>query len=243
MAIQEIAHAPGPGTSCEFQEALRSAVLGSHDLIGEMLDIADTRRECGKEPRLARQLTDTFMATTCRHLAAVNDALLPEARRRLDGGRQIVTAYGLHTRELERTLRSMKACLYGDANASRLRCSELWQRLRKLLVEHEVQENAIVERLTETLSEPEMGALAAKMHRIEERSPTRPHPYSPRAGFAGRVSHRVWSVVDGFFDQAEGRVIPYQAPTPHPHSDSRLTRYMLGTPRFADPRRSERRAS
>ena len=57
------------------------------------------------------------------------------------------------------------------------------------------------------------------------------------------MSKRVWSVVDGFFDQAEGRVIPHQPPTRHPSSDSHLTRYVLGSPRFADPRREERRAS
>ena len=61
-----------------------------------------------------------------------------------------------------------------------------------------------------------MNDLAAKFQAIERRSPTRPHPFSPHAGFAGRMSKRLWSVVDGFFDQAEGRVIPYQQPTPHP---------------------------
>jgi hypothetical protein len=242
MAIQEIAHVTGPDTG-ESQEALRAAVLGSHDLMSEMLEAAATPRACGTEPRRARQLADTFLVTACRHLAAVDDALLPVVRRRLEGGRQMVTAYVLHTRQVERTLRSVKACLYGDANASKLKCSDLWQRLRRLLAEHDVQERAIVEQLTETLSEREMNHLAAKFQRIEQRSPTRPHPFSPHAGFAGRVSKRVWSVVDGFFDQAEGRVIPYQAPRPHPSSDSLLTGYVLGTPRFADPRRSEPRAS
>src|SRR5262245_30209769 len=243
MAIQEFVNVPGADASRTSHEALRDAVLGSHDLMAEMLDAAAAPRECGKEPRRARQLADTFLVTACRHLAAVDDALLPVARRRLVGGRQMVTAYVLHTRQIERTLRSVKACLYGDANASKLKCSELWQRLRRLLTEHDVQERAIVEQLIETLSEREMNDLAAKFLRIERRSPTRPHPFSPHAGFAGRMSKRVWSVVDGFFDQAEGRVIPYQPRTPHPSSDSLLTRYALGTPRFADPRRSERRAS
>jgi hypothetical protein len=243
MTIQEFVHVPGPDTGDETREALRDAVLGSHDVMSEMLEAAAAPRVCDKEPRRARQLADTFLVTACRHLAAVDDALLPVVRRRLDGGRQMVTAYVLHTRQVERTLRSVKACLYGDANASKLRCSELWQRLRRLLEEHDVQERAIVEQLTETLSEQEMNNLAAKFLRIERRSPTRPHPFSPHAGFAGRVSKRVWSVVDGFFDQAEGRVIPYQPPTPHPSSDSLLTRYVLGTPGFDDPRRAERRAS
>jgi len=243
MTIQEIVNVPGSDTGHESHEALRHAVLGSHDVMSEMLEAAATPRACGKEPRRARQLADTFLVTACRHLAAVDDALLPVARRRLDGGRQMVTAYVLHTRQIERTLRSVKACLYGDANASKLKCSELWQRLRRLLDEHDIQERAIVDQLIQTLSEREMNDLATKFLRIERRSPTRPHPFSPHAGFAGRMSKRVWSVVDGFFDQAEGRVIPYPQPTRHPSSDSLLTGYVLGTPRFADPRRAERRAS
>jgi hypothetical protein len=243
MTMQDTTHAPDVRTGCIAHEALRSAVLGPHELVAEMLDHAAARRDCAKEPRRARELADTFTAATCRHLAAVDDALLPVARRHLEGGRQTVTAYVLHSRELERTLRAMKARLYGDARAGRVQCSELWMRMRSLLVEHEIQENAIVDRLTDTLSERDMLALADRLCRTERRSPTRPHPHSPHAGLAGRVSHRVWSVFDGFWDNAEGRVIPHQAPPPHPRSDSLLTRYMLGAPRFDDPRRVEPRAS
>ena len=240
MTMQEMSTAPDIRSGCETHEALRSAALGPHELIGEMLDAAATHRASGNEPRRARQLADTFMATTCRHLAAVDDALLPVSKRRLDGGRQMVTAYLLHSRELERTLHALKARCYGDAHASRLTCSELWQRLRLLLAEHEVQENAMVGRLSDTLEVHELTALAERIQRVEGRSPTRPHPYSPHTGLAGRVSHRVWSVFDGFWDNAEGRVIPHQRPPRHPRSDSLLTRYMMGVPRFDDPRRAQR---
>lgn len=243
MTMQHTSHVPETATGCASHELLRSAAVGSHDLIGEMLDVAAVSRDCRTEPRHSRHLADVFLATTCRHLAAVDDALLPVARRRLKGGRQTVTAYVLHSRELERKLHAMKARMYGDARASRLQCSELWARLRSLLVEHEVQENAIVDGLSNALSDREMNALAGRLQRTERKSPTRPHPYSPHAGLAGRVSHRVWSVFDGFWDNAEGRVIPHQAPPPHPRRDSLLTRYMLGAPGFDDPRRVEGRAS
>jgi hypothetical protein len=242
MTMQDISPAPQLESGRHHHEALRSAALGPHALIVEMLEAAVSWRSAGDDPRRARQLADTFMATTCRHLSAMDDVLLPVARRRLEGGRQLVTAYVLHTRELERTLRALKARVYGDANASRLSCGELWARLRMLLMEHELQENALVDKLSAALSDEELDALAARLLRTEERAPTRPHPYSPHAGLAGRVSHRLWSVVDGFWDNAEGRVIPHQAPPVHPRSDSLVTRYMLGAPRFADPRREERRA-
>jgi hypothetical protein len=116
-------------------------------------------------------------------------------------------------------------------------------RIRMLLAEHEMQENAMVDRLNEALGADDLATLATRLHRTEERSPTRPHPYSPHTGFTGRFTHRVWSVIDGFWDSAEGRAIPHQAPPPHPRSDSLLTRYMLGAPRFDDPPRVARKAS
>lgn len=234
MTMQEIS--PGSQVaSGRHHAALRSAALGPHEQIGQLLDAAANHRPSGSDPRRARQLADTFMAATCRHLAAVDDALLPVARRRLEGGRQMVTAFILHSRELERTLHALKARFYGDANASRLTTDELWMRVRRLLAEHEMQENAMVERLSETLDDEELTRLAQTLRRTEERSPTRPHPYSPHTGFVGRVSHRFWSLYDGLWDSAEGRVIPHQPPPPHPRSDSLLTRYMLGSPLFEEP--------
>lgn len=234
MTMQEVFHAPEVASESETHEVLQAAVLGPHDLIGNMLDEAACRRPPGKDPRRARQLADTFMATTCRHLASVDDVLLPLARRHLVGGRKLVSAYLLQSRELERTLHSMKARLYGDVHASRLQCGELWLRIRLLLAEHESQENALVDGLAEALVEEDLAAIAERLRRTELRSPTRPHPYSPHTGLAGRVTHRVWSVFDGFWDSAEGRVIPHQAPPPHPHRDSLMTRYVLGAPQFED---------
>jgi len=241
MTMQEIRPATELGTSCDINEALRSAALGPHEHVGELLDAAATHRASGDDPRRARQLADTFMATTCRHLAAVDDHLLPAARRHVDGGRQMVTAYVLHSRELERTLHAMKARMYGDARATKLTCSELWMRVRLLLVEHEIQENAMVERLHDALPGDDLTTLAVRLVRTERRSPTRPHPYSPHAGFVGRFTHRVWSVVDGVWDSAEGRTIPHHPPPRHPRSDSLLTRYMLGSPRLNPPKTGEQR--
>lgn len=242
MTMQEIAPATGTAPGRETHEALRSAALGPHEHIAAMLDAA-CQRQPGNEPRRARQLADTFMATTCRHLTAIDDALLPVARRRLTGGRHLVTEYVLQSKELEVALHMMKARLYGDVRHSRRPCGELWARVRQLLAEHEGQENVIVDGLEAVLSEHELAALGHRLRRTEERAPTRPHPYSPHTGLVGRVTHRVWSVVDGFWDTAEGRVIPHQAPPLHPARDSLLTRYALGAPRFDDPRRAERRSA
>jgi hypothetical protein len=240
MTMEHADGTTGAGHDPGECDVLRTASLETHDLIGEMLDAAASQRVQRHEPRRGRQLADAFMASTCRHLGAVDDVLLPVARRRLPGGRRLVAGYVLHNRELERALHALKARMYGDAHARRLQCSELWPRVRRLVTEHDAHEHEMVDRLTASLDETTLSALAMRLWRIERRSPTRPHPYSPHTGLAGRVSHRVWSVFDEFWDHAEGRAIPYQMPRPNPRRDSLLTRYALGTPRFDDPRRLER---
>jgi hypothetical protein len=238
MTMEHIGSKAAPG---HRHDVLRTASEETHGLIGEMLDAAASQRVQRHEPRRGRQLADAFMASTCRHLGAVDDVLLPVARRRLPGGRRLVGAYVLHNRELERSLHALKARMYGDAHASRLRCSELWPRVRRLVDEHDTHEHAMVDRLSETLDPTTLSALAMRLWRIERRSPTRPHPYSPHTGLAGRLTHRVWSVFDEFWDHAEGRAIPYQTRRPDPRRDSPLTRYALGAPRFdVDPLRLER---
>lgn len=239
--------APGVESGDKAHEVLRAVVLGPHHVIGEMLDAAAGIRHSGSQPRRSRQLADTFMATTCRHLAAVDDTLLPVARRHMEDGRRVVSAYVVQARELEHALHAMKARLYGEAHSARLQTNELWTRVRRLLVEHETRENEMVDGLADVLSDEELIAIARRLRATERRSPTRPHPYSPHTGLAGRMSHRVWSVFDGFWDNAEGRVIPHHEPPPHPRRDSLITRYAMGVPRFDEPgpaaAQPERRAS
>ena len=223
-----------PELSGDATEALRSVALGPHARIDELLSMLSETHPTNAEPRRILELADTFMATTSRHLAAIDDALLPVTRKRLPDGHDLIVGYVAQARELEQTLHAVKASIYGDVNARRLHADALLAEARQLLAEHHDRESVLVDGVIESLSDDELRELAERLRRTEEHAPTRPHPYTPHTGVLGRAVSRVWSVIDSFWDSAEGRVIPHRARPPHPRRDSLLTRYMLGAPRFED---------
>ncbi|MGH3811353.1 MAG: hypothetical protein ACRDUV_02710 [Pseudonocardiaceae bacterium] len=93
----------------------------------------------------------------------------------------------------------------------------------------------LIDRARRALPDDEERALVYRSSRSAERAPSRPHPYSPHTGLAGSASHRFWSVVDRFWDSAEGRAIPYPPPRRSLHHHTLLTSYILGTPVFDEP--------
>jgi hypothetical protein len=221
-----------PELSGDASEALRSVALGPDARIEELLSTLSQTHPTNAEPRRLLELVDTFMATTSRHLAAVDETLLPVARKRLPDGHDLIADYVAQARELEQTLHAVKASIYGDVNARRLHADTLLAESRQLLAEHHERESVLVDGVVEALSDEELRDLAERLRRTEEHAPTRPHPYTPHTGLLGRAVSRVWSVVDSFWDSAEGRVIPHRVRPPHPRRNSLLTRYMLGAPRF-----------
>jgi hypothetical protein len=221
----------------DAREALRTAALGPHADLTERLDEVRNAHPSNAQPRHVRELADTFMATTCRHLAAVDDALLPRARATLDDGHDLVAGFVTESRRLEQTLHAVKASLYGDANVRGLHGDALWDEVAQLLAEHDRREAALVDGLADSLDDEALRDLAEQLRRTEEREPTRPHAYSPHTGFLGRLGRRAWYLFDTFWDNAEGRVVPQRMRPPHPRRNSLLTRYVLGAPRFEDPER------
>jgi hypothetical protein len=222
-------------------ESLRSAALGPHTRLDEQLGAAEHVHPSNDEPRRARELADTFTATTSRHLASVEDTLLPVAASSVDGGHDLVAAYVAQSRALEQALHRVKAWMYGDANARHLDGDVLWADVGRLLAEHESTEAVLVDGLATSLTDDDLTGLAERLRRSEEHSPTRPHPYTPHTGMLGRIVHRAWSVYDSFWDNAESRVIPHRDRPPHPRRDSLVTRYLLGVPRFDEPREEKPR--
>ena len=225
------------GRDGDAQQALRSVVLGAHPRLDALAADVAGAHPTDAEPRRVRELADTFMATLSRHLAAVDDTLLPVARDRLDGGSDLVAAYVAQARELEQELHAVKAVMYGDVNAQRLHGDSLWTDVRRLLAEHESHEGVLVDALAASLSEEDLTELAQRLRHNEENAPTRPHAYTPHTGLLGRLVHRGWALADRFWDHAEARVIPSRARPPHPRQDSRLSQYLRGTPHFEQPRR------
>jgi hypothetical protein len=223
-----------PDLSGDATEGLRAVALGPHARIDALLSTLSAEHPTNAEPRRILEIADTFMATTSRHLAAIDERLLPVARRQLPDGHHLIVGYVAQARELEQTLHAVKASIYGDVNARRLHAETLLEEARRLLAEHHERESVLVDGVIEALSDYDLRELAERLHHTEEHAPTRPHPYTPHTGLLGLAVSRVWSVVDGFWDSAEGRVIPHRIRPPHPRRDSLLTRYMLGAPRFED---------
>lgn len=218
-------------------DVLLSDARATHQLIEERLARAAAARPSTdpRRPRDEYPAIDTFLATISRHLAATAAVLVPQARKRLPDGARRAKEYLAHSRRLSRELAEVKAKLYGSVYAGSLSWSRLWEAVEREyrdLVEVEWQ---LVEDLAEHLDDPE---LVLRLHRAELKAPTRPHPYIPQQGVRGSVARAVARRVDGFWDTAEGRMMPEPV---HLHDRSRqglLTQYLL-----ADPHLEARRTS
>lgn len=185
-------------------------------------------------PRTRYARTDALLAATCRHLAAVDDALLDVASRRLPHGHERVKVYLEQARLLEHAMALLKARLYGEVHAAYLPWPDVWDVVRRDLARHNEAERTLVEDLAAAVGEAESDVLADKVYRAEVKAPTRAHPYLPHTGRLGHAARRVWSVADHFWDTAEGRVVPrpVSAPSKEHSHDSLVAQYLVGEPLF-----------
>ena len=175
-----------------------------------------------------RHETDWFYAIAAQHLAAAEDVLLPHVRR-LPDGRDLVTTYVGNARQLERSLRFLKARQYGDSRVLHLHPEHVWRVVERLLTEHELLEAEYSRMLGEEMDSDHVSSLTEELLSAEEAAPTRAHPFSPHTGTAGRLAHRMWRIADNAWDSAEGRVVPTKYHV-HPKRDSALSHYLRGTP-------------
>ena len=183
-------------------------------------------------PRDNYAAIDTFMAATCRHLAAVDDVLVARVRHDVPEGDGVSHAYLEVARRLEHTLALLKGKLYGEAHAIHLQWRDLFETAHTQLEEHNRSERAMVGALVRHGDPEEVDALARRVFEAETHGPTRPHPRSPHTGIFGLAARRVWAFADRVWDSAEGRVIPEPVrPRPHRH-DSLLAQYLVADPKF-----------
>jgi hypothetical protein len=205
-------------------------VEATHESLQQRLDEATRPGEVQAREHRAR--VNAFMAATSRHLAAVDEAVVPELARRLPSGRERVKTYLHDARLLEQALVRLKARLYGELHIAHLPWSQVLGDVRRQLESHNALEQELVHELTATMDRDACQALADRVYRAELRAPTRAHPYLPHTGVLGHAARRVWTVADRFWDTAEGREIPAPVrPQPKDHShDSLLSQYLVGEP-------------
>ncbi len=214
------------------QTILDVLVEATHESLTQRLDEATRARSVDGPVREDRARVNAFMAATSRHLAAVDEALVPEVVRRLPDGRQRATDYLHEARLLEQSLARLKARVYGEQHAAHLPWTEVWDGVRRQLAAHNEKERELAAALSAALDRETCERLADRVYRAELRAPTRAHPYLPHTGFLGLTARKVWAVADRFWDTAEGRVIPAPVrPRPKDHShESLLTQYLVGEP-------------
>lgn len=187
-----------------------------------------------RRPRDHYAATDTFLAATSRHLAAIEGVLLDAVRHSVPHGHALSHDYLRAARHLEQTLALIKGRLYGQAFAIHLEWPELWDRAHTELTEHNRLERQIVEDLIRYGDPARVDGLARRMFDLECHGPTRPHPHTPHTGLLGLVARRMWALADHFWDAAEGRVIPDPVAPHHHRHDSLLAQYLVADPQF-DP--------
>ena len=213
-------------------DTLSLTIDATHRSLEDRLDGALSVSAGGGQPRDTYARTDTFLAATSRHLAAVDAVLLPLVERHVPDGGPLVHEYLDEARNLETSLASLKARLYGEAHAVRLPWNQLWSEVRRELLQHNAMERTLVAKLVSHLEAERLSEVAQEVFRSEVAAPTRPHPFTPHTGMAGRLARLMWAKADRFWDAAEGRVIPEPVhPAPH-HNDSLIAQYMTGDPHF-----------
>ncbi len=207
-------------------------VEATHQSLQQRLDEATHARTRPGWPREVTARTDAFMAATSRHLAAVEEVLVPLALRLDPEEREIGQRYLGEARQLEDALTRLKARLYGELHAAYLSWHEVWDDVRRTLERHKEAERELTAHLTETLAAEEAAQLAMRLYRAELKAPTRAHPHLPHTGIPGLLARRIWAVADRFWDTAENRAVP---PPVRPHArrrdhESLVSQYLTGEP-------------
>ncbi len=214
-------------------DILCHSIAHTHENLENRLQRARAMAHAPDQPRQALEVLDGFLAMTSKHLGAVDAVLVPAVHARVQDGDRLVHDYVHAERELELALAHVKARAYGSVYDVDRSWTSVWTDVATSLATHRGSETALGEALTDTLDTGALDDLTERMQGAEASAPTRPHPYAPHTGIAGRVSRRVMHAVDAFWDAAEGRMVPDKERRQR-GKPGRFAQYFLGDPRFDD---------
>lgn len=179
----------------------------------------------------AERLLDTVgtapldvVAWLSAHIAALDRAVYPVAKRALTDGPQVVAKHREITGRLTRTLRVIERHHSGDVLASGLNSDRLFESLGTLVEEHHIAESLLVDRLVDSLSAADQSALIASYESALQHAPTRPHPHLSRGGLMFRVD----GLRDRILDAMDGRHVPVPRLTKDHIKPGRWGSYLLG---------------
>ncbi len=214
-------------------DVLRSSIRQTHTQLADRLDAARDMAAPPGRPRQGHERIDTFLASTSKHLHAVDAVLLAPARKQVPDGADLVHDY-LHTaKELEVVLAHVKAHEYGSVYETSYLWADVWSDVDTALADHRDHEEQLGDRLTDTLDDPDLDRLAQRLWHAELAAPSRPHPYTPHTGLLGLVSRKVMHSADRFWDAAEGRMVPQPARAAR-KPPGKVAQYFLADPHFEE---------
>ena len=215
-------------------DTLVSGTNATHDVLRRRLSMAASASPDRRHPRDHYRAIDTFLASACRHQAAVLDVVVPAVRQLVPDGKERAHEFVHQDKELEVALAQVKAKLYGSSYAIRRSWPSIWDDVRREFGATWRLERELVEELDlhRQDGDPDWGE---RLCHAELHAPTRPHPFVPHSGLPGRIARTVALRVDRFWDAAEGRMIP--EPVHHPRDrdhEGRLTQYLLADPHLRE---------
>jgi hypothetical protein len=211
-----------PSPDSELSSDLRSVISHAEDEAERLLDPAEGA------PLDA-------VAWLSAHIAALDRAVYPVARRSGPDGRQLVARNRDIIARLVRLLRVVERRHSGDGLASGLSADRLFANLRSVVEEHHAAEAELVDRLVAVLSAADQEDLIDAYESALSHAPTRPHPYLSHGGLVFRFD----SLRDRILDAMDGRHVPIPRVVKPHIIPGRWGSYLLGNP-HSKPEESDR---
>lgn len=209
-------------------QCLKESVQRTYDGLGERLEAACQVTCDPDHSRRGCPPIDMLCACVSQHLHAVDEVLL----RRLPTQRD-TRDFRAAQHRAEVALAHVKGHEFGSSYDIGFSWERIWGEVRGAMDALQREEERLIGQLSQMLDDGELHQMTDELERREPREPTRPHPYLPHTGPAGQMMRRVMRVVDGFWDEADGRYVP-TAPHPARKEPGRMKQYLLGNPRFDD---------
>lgn len=213
---------------------LQDALQRKHDELAGRLAVARTMTTRPESTRRGCPPIDLFLASTSQHLHAIDAVLVPALRSHRSGGSELVHTYLPTAKELEVVLAHVKAHEFGSAWETNFDWGRVWHDVDDAMDAEWEIEHRMADHLVTSLPEEQVAEVAKHLGEFESHAPTRPHPYLPHTGTAGRLARGMMRVADSFWDAVEGRFVP--EPEHKPHKRPGLVgQYLMAAPSFQAP--------
>lgn len=212
---------------------LQDSIKHTHDELAEQFVTARTVMPERGHSRRGCQCVDLYLVGSSRHLHAVDEVLLPAVEQQGDHGRSLAHDYQLAAHELAVVLTHVKAHEYGSPYEHGFAWSDVWNDVQDAMAGQRQQEEALGDELSLALEDGRLEMLTSRLETVAGHEPTRPHPYLPHHGAAGRMARWLARASDGFWDTVESRYLP-DRPSARNRRRGLFTEYLLAQTHFED---------